>query len=79
MIHYNYPSLSQDKTAKLVIRFEVRSFFSCGNFLNAATLLFRPSCTVPRVTKLTRVYYNYYNNVCIFISMYADSEMQEKK
>ncbi len=51
MIHY-----PRDKTAKLVIRFEVRSFLSRGYFLKSATSLFRPSCMVPRVTGLTRVY-----------------------
>ncbi len=36
MIHY--PSLSRDKTAKLVIRFEVRSFLSRGYFLKSGHL-----------------------------------------
>ena len=50
---------------KLVIRFEVRSFFSHGysfSEIQPCTSLFRPSCTVPRMTGLTRVY-------CVYICM----------
>ncbi len=48
----------ETRTAKVVIRFEVRSFLSRGYFLSCSHL--RPSCMAPRVTGLTRVY-------CIYI------------
>ncbi len=38
----------ETRTAKVVIRFEVRSFLSRGYLRNTATSLFRPSSMVPR-------------------------------
>ena len=47
----------RDRNAKLVIRFEVRSVFSCGYFLKYSHLAILAKLHCPyRVTRLTRVY-----------------------
>ena len=74
MIHYPH-----DRTPKLATRFEVRSFFSRGNFPKCGHLAIPAKLHGPKGDRINEsLLYNY---VCIFINnyMYADSEMHEIK